>query len=186
MDEKKQKMILIIFAIISVCLLGYGIFYTIKHKDDGEILTEGKIKINYSANGALDVVTQPTPNENITLKTLPETTGNLTEINLNTLKKLFQTTKKSILTLEKNGCSYCTEFEPKFIEALEENNATAYKINISNLSNDELTKLRNYVDYTGTPTTYIIENGKVSHSFTGTTDKDTISSFIEYFYVRTN
>lgn len=186
MNESKQKKVLIIFAIISIGLLCYGIYFTIKHKDDGEILKQEKIKINYGANGLLDVVTQPNPNENIILKTLPETNGTLTEIDFGSLKKLFQTTKKSILIVEKDGCSYCEEFEPIFISALEDNNVTAYKINMSKLNDTDIKKISNYIEFTGTPTTFTIENGKVTHSFSGTTDKDTISSFIEYFYVRNN
>ena len=186
MKKNKQFILLIICFIIAISLLIYGIYFAIKHKNDGEVLGSGKINVNYSAGDQLDVLTQPSPKENIVLKTLPDTNGTLTEINFNTLKKLFQTTKKSILTVEKDDCSYCESFEPKFIEALDDNGVTAYKINISKLNTNELTNLYNYVNFEGTPTTYIIENGKVSHSFKGNTDKETISAFVEYFYVRSN
>ena len=62
----------------------------------------------------------------------------------------------------------------------------AYKINISDLTNDELSELYNYIDFNGTPTTYIISNGKAIHTYTGTADQDTLSSFIDYFYIRNN
>ena len=134
MKKNKQFILLIICFVIAISLLVYGIYFAIKHKNDGEVIGSGKIKINYSANGQVDVLTQPSPNENIVLNTLPDTTNTITKIDFKTLKKLFQTTKKSILTIEKDDCSYCISFEPKFTEALEDNGATAYKINISELN----------------------------------------------------
>ena len=186
MKDNKKIILIIICALLSVGFLIYAIFYAIKHKDDGEVLSTNKVKINLTSNGQLDVVTMPTPNENITLKSLPETPSTLNEIDFNTMIKLFKTTKKSILSLVKDNCSYCQDYEPKMIDALNDNNVKAYKLNISKLSSSELTKLFNYVDFTGTPTTYIIEDGKVSHSFSGTSDKENLSAFVEYFYVRSN
>ena len=184
--DNVRVIIIIVLTLTIISFIGYAIFYTIKHKDDGEVLSSGKIQVQFNANGALDILTLPNPLENVTSKTLPETKGTLTEIDFKTLKKLFQTTKKSILALEKDDCEFCADFEPKFIEALEENNATAYKINISKISNDDLINIYNYIDFNGTPTTYIIENGKATHSFSGTSDKETLSAFIEYFYIRSN
>lgn len=184
MKEDKKSILIIICGVLCIGLFIYASYFAIKHKNDGEVLSTNKVNVSFNASGQLDVVTMPNPNQNITLKTLPETTDTLTTINYNTFKKLFMTTKKSILTIEKNNCNYCADYEPKFIEALNENNVKAYKLNISDLSNSELFKIYDFVNFTGTPTTFIIENGKVTHSFSGTTDKETLSAFIEYFYVR--
>ena len=184
MKEELKSKLIIAFSFICVALFVFAAYYAIKHKDDGEVLSTNKVNVSFSAAGQLDVVTMPNPKQNITLKSLPETTDTLTEINFNTFKKLFMTTKKSILAVEKNNCAYCADYEPKMIEALNENDVKAYKLNISNLSTEELFKIYDFINFTGTPTTFIIENGKVTHSFSGTTDKETLSAFIEYFYVR--
>src|SRR5574344_1747309 len=179
--------IVMILIVIALGLIVYGVIYASKHIKEGNVLSSGELNIKYSGNAsAIDAITLPIPSLEVNLTTLPKTTGTLTEINFATFKTLFQTNKKSILILEKTGCEYCEDFEPKFISALESNNATAYKINISNFSSSELSNLYDYVDFNGTPTTYIINNGKAIHSYSGDADSDTISAFIEYFYTRTN
>lgn len=187
MKDKKQMIAIYILGIIGIILICFGAYYAIKHRNDGDTIGQGKIDIKFTNDPtSIDAVKQPNPNVKVTLTTSPDTKGYLTEINLSTFKKLFETSNKSLLVLEKDDCEYCKDFEPKYIEALKENSAYSYKINISKLSAKEVSELYQYIDFTGTPTTYVIENGYATHTYTGTTDKETISAFIEYFYVRNN
>ena len=187
MKDKKQLIAISIIGIVGIVLIIYGVYYAFKHKDDGDTIGKGSINVQFTNDpSAIDAITQPTPDVKVTLTTSPETTGYLTEINLSTLKKLFETSNKSLLILVKDDCEYCKDFEPKYLEALKENSAYSYKINVSKLSGKDMSELYKYIDFTGTPTTYVIENGKATHTYTGRTDKDTISAFIEYFYVRNN
>lgn len=174
-------------GIITILLIIIGVIYALKNNKSGSVISTGDLPVKFTASAnQVDSITLPIPDVEVSLTTLPKTTGTLTTIDFATLKKLFQTSKKSILTLEKTDCSYCEDFEPKFINSLEYYNVTAYKINISDLTNDELSELYNYIDFNGTPTTYIIENGASTHSYTGDADQDTLSSFIDYFYIRNN
>ena len=59
---------------------------------------------------------------------------------------------------------------------------SAYEVNMSNL--DKTENIGNYLVVTGTPITYIIENGNVVHTFSGSTDAKTIEAFLDLYYVR--
>ena len=185
---KKSKLILIIVLIvIGIGLVSYGTYYALTNGKGGEVLREDILNVHYNGNkDQVDALEQPSPNESITLTTSPDTKGFLTEINYETFKQLFKTSNKNILAIEKDDCEYCKDFEPKFKKALEEHSAYAYKLNLSNLTNTEKVDLYKYVDFTGTPTTYVIQNGKATHTFTGTAEQETLSAFIEYFFVRNN
>ena len=43
---------------------------------------------------------------------------------------------------------------------------------------------KKYIYFEGTPTTFIIDQGKVSHVFNGATSKETLQAFIDLYYVR--
>ena len=108
----------------------------------------------------------------------------LNDIDFKTMKKLFQTTKKSILIIKKDNCSYCEEFLPEASKALEEMDVVAYTLNLTNLTLNESKSLLKYIYFEGTPTTFIIDQGKVSHVFNGATSKETLQAFIDLYYVR--
>ena len=187
LNKNTRLYIIIALLSVTVILTVFGTVYALKNNHKGYVISSGDLPVKFTADASqVDSITLPTPTVTVNLDTLPKTNGTLTDIDFKTFKLLFQTSKRSILTLEKDGCSYCQDFEPKFINALDYFKATAYKINISNLSEDELSEIYNYIDFTGTPTTYIISNGKAIHTYTGTADQDTLSSFIDYFYIRNN
>ena len=187
---KENKIKLIGISILLVAILGlvvYGVYYAIKNHNRSDIMTLDKIDASYTlSEDQLDTIKQPNVEEAVTLDTLPETTSTIQEVNLKTMEKLFKTSQKSILVLVKDGCSFCEDYLPKLKEALEYYEISAYEINISNLKQNEYNELFNYVDFEGTPTTYVIQNSKVLHTLTGTTDIETIISFIDYFYIRNN
>jgi thiol-disulfide isomerase/thioredoxin len=182
---KKVRLIIIsILTILMVGLIIYNITYLFSNlKSDTDT---SKLNINglKSSKDMVDSIEQPNSQRKITLDTLPEVTDTLTEVDFTTFKKLFKTSKKSVLILEKTDCDYCIAYEPIFIEALTELEINAYKINISNLSNKDKVNIYDYLNYSGTPTVYIIENGNVTHTFEGLTDKDTTESFLDVFYLR--
>ena len=105
--------------LIIVGLFGFCIIYAYNHYND-----EDKIEINnlnemYTlASDQLDFLNQPSPNLKLKYEEFPETSDTLNNIDINLLKKIFQTKGKSIIVVEKNDCSYCQDFEPKIIEAL--------------------------------------------------------------------
>ena len=182
------KIITISICFIAIaCLIVFGIYYASKNYNKGDVKTVDDIPAKYSIkSNQLDKIDQPTVNEKITLDTLPEAKDTIQEIDFKNFKKLFKTSKKSILFLVKDDCSYCKKYLPIVEESLKNMNINAYKININKLAIVDYEELFNYVSFEGTPTTFIIQNSKVLHNLSGDVDKETFESFVDYFYIRNN
>ena len=54
------------------------------------------------------------------------------------------------------------------------------------MNKSELNEMFNYIDFAGTPTTYVIEKGNAKHSLSGLVDSESLKAFIDYFYIRSN
>lgn len=180
-NDKTKKIIIIGLIIVCVLLIGYGIYYLLTNKSEEnyvntnfEAVTSSASKIDQIPSKELDI--------KVTTDTLPDTDGVLTEIDYDTFKKLFTTSRRSILILTKTGCFYCEAFLPNFMKALSDMGISAYEINMSNLKTGE--SVYTHINVLGTPTVYIIENGNVVHTFKGNTDTETIKAFLDLYYVR--
>ena len=189
MPKRKKKsnlknVLIILLFLVAICLVGYGIKYIFDNADSQDGVVDSGISSSHSDPTLVDGVEQPTPDVKVNLTTLPNTTDTITTLNYTDFKKLFKTSMRSILVLEKEGCEFCAAYEPVLKTALEELDLTAYKINITNLTSKENSDIFKYLNYDGTPTTYIIEQGKVIHTFSGYTDKSTIEAFLDVCYLR--
>lgn len=178
---------IIILLLISIFLIVYGVNFAIKNYNRDDIMTLKNFDAKYTINSnQLDNISMPTPNLKIIYSELPKTSNTIESIDLKTVKKLFQTDKKSILILVKDDCTYCDDLLKSFEEVLKNSNLNAYKINVDELTVNQLNELYNYINFDEAPTTYIINNANVKHSLSGTADKETINAFIDYFYIRNN
>lgn len=187
MKKNIKTYIILVLLTIIVGLIIFGVFYAIKNHNRSEIMTLDNIDIKRTiGNNQLDVIKQPTVNLPLIYDKLPEVKSTIQEISYKTFNKLFQTKGKSILIIVKDECSFCDEYLPIVEETFKELNINAYKINLTKLSSNEIKDILNYIDYDGTPTTYILNNGSAKHSLTGTVDKDTLKAYIDYFYTRDN
>ena len=185
-DNIKLYSILLLMLLV-IALVVYAVLYATKNYNRGDIMTLENFSAKYTINkDQLDAINMPNPNLTLSYNELPKTKNTIDEIDIKTLNRLFQTTKKSILVLVKDDCSYCEDYLPKLEESLNSYQISAYKININNLSDSEFKNIYNYIDFDGTPTTYIIDNGKAIHTLSGTVDEETLNAFIDYFYIRNN
>ena len=179
-----RKIIIVILVITMFVFLGLGLNYMVKHYKKDEMNVKAQFDVVTPSTAYIDKLEQPSPNEEITLDTLPDVSATLNDIDFKTMKKLFQTTKKSILIIKKDNCSYCEEFLPEASKALEEMDVVAYTLNLTNLTLNESKSLLKYIYFEGTPTTFIIDQGKVSHVFNGVTSIEALQAFIDLYYVR--
>ena len=163
MNKSVQAILVSILTLVAVGLVIFTVYYLLSNKDVNKVPVK-----------ELDI--------KVTLDTLPNTDGILTELKYKDFTKLFQTSKRSILVVTKTGCGYCEEFLPELKSALGNLGISAYEVNMSNL--DKTENIGNYLVVTGTPITYIIENGNVVHTFSGSTDAKTIEAFLDLYYVR--
>ncbi|MBE6158753.1 MAG: thioredoxin family protein [Firmicutes bacterium] len=183
----KKKIGIIILLVLIVGLLVFGVIYAIKNHNRDDIKTYNNNNVKYTLSaGQLDGTSQPEVKVDVKYYILPETKSTLEEINVDTLKRLFQTEKKSLVIVSREDCSACMEYKPMLTKVLEKLGMSAYEINLSKLSDDETKELFKYIDYEVTPATYVIANSKVNHILEGSVDEDTLLSFIDYFYYRNN
>lgn len=96
--------------------------------------------------------------------------SNLKEISYNKFKSMIDKKESFIVYIGQEGCSACAAFNPTFKEVLKEYNITAYYINITDLSNDEMSSLKDVVSFTGTPTVAFITKGVDEGILTHITD----------------
>lgn len=181
MQNKKLKIgSIILLTLVGVGLIIFMVYYLISNKDVNKVTTD--LKPSSSHANQIDQVPIKDLDIDVTLDTLPETDGVLTSLNFKEFTNLFKTRKRSILVVTKTGCSYCEDFIPKLKNVLSKLGISAYEINKSNLKKTE--NLGDYVVVMGTPITLIIENGNIVHSFSGSTDEQTIEAFLDLYYIR--
>ena len=182
--KNRKKIIAGILVLFIFGVLIYGCYYFFNNYDDTTNIVKTEIEYVTSSADRIDKLEQPTPNVKVDLDTLPENDSTILEIDFNNFKKLFRTTKRSILFLDKTGCAACESFKPLLESALDDYNLNAYSIDITKFSEDEIRNTFDYIFFDGTPVTYIIENGKVTHTFNGSTSKEVIKAFLDIYYLR--
>lgn len=179
--NNKLKIISVaVLTLLAVGLIVFTVYYLISNKDTNKVTTKFEEATSHAKQ--IDQVPIKDIDSKITLDTLPKTDGVLTKLKFQDFTKLFQTSKRSILVVTRTGCSYCEEFLPQLKNALGNLGISAYEVNMSNLGQNE--SLGKYIVVTGTPITYIIENGNVTHTFSGSTDTKTIEAFLDLYYIR--
>ena len=85
----------------------------------------------------------------------------LKDISYSDLSKKIDNGETFFFTVVQDGCSHCASFTPKFEEILKEYNIIGYKLNYTNMTENELKSFEEkFGTNIGTPTTIFIVNGK--------------------------
>ncbi len=87
------------------------------------------------------------------------------EINLNEYKKMIENKETFILYIGAKNCQYCISYTKKLNKIIKEYQVKVYYIDVSLLSETELTEFKGYVYYEGTPTTVFIKNGEEESTY---------------------
>ena len=114
--------------------------------------------------------------------------GELEQIGMTEFTTLLNDDSASVIYIARPTCSYCQQQEPIVKEIVGENEGLPiFYLNTDNLTSDEMSKLfktdkelfgEDGKDF-GTPTTIIVQKGKVVDSIVGLTDKDNYVSFLQ-------
>lgn len=99
-------------------------------------------------------------------------------INYNEFKNLINNDQKSIISIGKDECKYCSELIEIFNDIIEENDISIYYLNIKNLESEEalqvqeiLKKLK-YNDGFTTPLTLLVENNNLIDYVIGSSSEE--------------
>ena len=82
------------------------------------------------------------------------------EIDFTTLQSKIDNKESFILEVIQTGCSHCEEFSPRFRSVLSKYDLTGYSINLSNLTEEEKSKLYEITEISGTPTVCFFKKGQ--------------------------
>lgn len=90
----------------------------------------------------------------------------------------------NIVYIMRDGCSYCEMMQPIINEVVKENKLNIVTIDIAKLDEagyNELNSTNMYLKNTewGTPTTLIVQNGKVINALVGYREKDVLVEFFK-------
>lgn len=83
----------------------------------------------------------------------------LNSISFNKLNTLIENKETFILEIVQDGCSFCSEFAPRFKSVLSEYKVHAKVLNVSNLSEKEYKEFENIFGSVKTPTVIFMEDG---------------------------
>jgi len=106
------------------------------------------------------------------------------EITYDEYEKYLEDEENILVIIIQTGCSHCENFLPVVQEVVGEYQIPVMTINITNLTQDEYTKLSQSNRYLktqnwGTPTTLLLHGSTVVDSIGGEVDKDTFVEFIK-------
>ncbi len=116
--------------------------------------------------------------------------GELEQIGMTEFTTLLNDDSASVIYIARPTCGYCQQQEPIVKEILGEyEGIPIFYLNTDNLTSDEMSKLfktdkklfgEDGKDF-GTPTTIVVQKGKVVDSIVGLTDKDNYVSFLKQY-----
>lgn len=107
------------------------------------------------------------------------------KINVSRLEKMIKNKDDFILYINSRQCVHCQAFKPKLNSVIQEYGVKVYGIDIYGMKTSDLNRLKNIVQYQGTPTIVFFEGGvEISESgynrIEGNLSKDEIISKFKY------
>lgn len=105
--------------------------------------------------------------------------SNIQTITIDELEQKINNKDNFITIISSQTCYYCITFEPIANEVFKEKNKILYRLNITNMTQDETNRLREYYPFTSTPTILAIKEGAVSTLLEGLQDENSFSTWVD-------
>ena len=112
-----------------------------------------------------------------------KTEEHIEEITYSEFKDKVDGSKKSVILVGRNDCSHCVSFKPVITKVAEEYDFTVYYINTNNITNQEdFDALWNFLGAEGTPTTAVVQDGKLLAMHEGEMTRSDLIAFLKANY----
>ncbi len=98
-------------------------------------------------------------NEEINVNNFVEDKKEYIDIDYNTLSNMVGNKETFIVVFTITGCSHCRDYEPIVYEVINNNNINIYRLNYTDLSDEDKTSIVNMTGLKSTPTTIFYRNG---------------------------
>lgn len=113
-----------------------------------------------------------------------KTESYMEEITYSEFKDKVNGSKKSVIMVGRNDCSHCVSFKPVLTKVAEEYNFTAYYINTNNIKEEsDFNALWDFLGANGTPTTAIVQDGKLIAMHEGEMTRSDLIAFLKANYL---
>lgn len=116
--------------------------------------------------------------------TLSDNFADVVEISYSDYNQMINENKNFIIVIERDGCTYCEQYQPIIEEVATSEGYPIYTIDIADMESDEYTEFAESNSYLrrnqwGTPTTLILSGSTVIDSISGYVEADTLISTLE-------
>lgn len=109
------------------------------------------------------------------------TYSNIKDISLEEFETKIINRENITVMISSSTCYFCLTFEPILNEALKEQEKIVYRLNIHDMNNETLKRLREYYPYKMTPSLFSVRDGLVIEEITGLQEKEVISKWLSEY-----
>lgn len=180
-NSVNSRLVIYLIAFAVAILIGGFCYIYDFYKEKNDPTPKYNLDEYFDENGNLKNVSNENTNNEKNVSS--STYQNIKEITIEEYQMRFEHKEKMLVLVASHTCGICASYEPVLNEVLKESNLSAYKIDIANFTKKEEVELFNSLfSITGTPVTFIIENGSIKTSQTGGKSKDITTEFIRNNY----
>lgn len=173
----KKNIIIIILGILllSISALSF-VFYKEIHKENIELEEQIEELRNQNENYEKALESRIETVNNEAESSSSQEYSHIILIDYNTFMEKITQKESFILTVTQTTCSHCHEFKPILNKVMKENNLIAYELDLLTLTQEELNKVKDFINISGTPTTLFYENGEenITNRLVGNVSEETI------------
>lgn len=184
LDDSKEDNKAIIFLIgLMIIIFIIGLLYIYDYsKKENQNNNDNKPTVINDEKLNLDEAKSVNNVENNSKKDSKTNYENIKEISIKEYQEKLNNNEKMIVLIASKYCGSCSSFEPVFNKSLSLVKLKAYKIDVATLTTEEKNLFNSLFNITGTPTTFIIENGSQKASIIGYRSKEATTSWLNENY----
>ena len=176
LDKDNRKIILTLTIAIVLIVIGCLIYIVVNINRDESLSENNYIDDNTYKN--IEYNYDDEEEESSSSKSFKDLDySNIINTNIDDFEVKVAEGKNMLVIISSDTCYYCVTFEPILNEVLVGEKAKAIRLNITNMTNAETKRLRNYYAFKAAPTLLYIKNGEVVADFEGFMDKDTLTNW---------
>ncbi len=185
--SKVKKVIIIILTILIFGIIAATTYYAINaeiiRSESNQTLNSNiykKVARNYKTISEINKQEKKDKESETAADTIEEIEySNIETISLADFERKILEKENMTVLIASSTCYPCLTFEPVINEVYQEKEATIYRINISMLSETEVTRFRTYYAFKVTPTIFTIKDGIATSESTGVLSKEELISWID-------
>lgn len=175
LDKDNRKIILTLTIAIVLVVIGCLVYIVVNINRDESLSENNYIDDNTYKNIEYNYDDEEESSSSKSFKDLDY--SNIINTNIDDFEVKVAEGKNMLVIISSDTCYYCVTFEPILNEVLVGEKAKAIRLNITNMTNAETKRLRNYYAFKAAPTLLYIKNGEVVADFEGFMDKDTLTNW---------